>query len=173
MAMKNVVRLDLISSGTHVRTFMCDKEEGLEKGYLLEIKGKSNNAYLGVDPDYECYKVELANADSPVGQLLIHTSVANQYDERLMETDFVLQKGKVGRGHMINRGDIYTIPASLVAQAVEVNDYLKLTTGGKMDKALSATDSAIAVVEAKEDIVVPYYDLGKDAVQQSLVVRFL
>ena len=89
--MAKLIRLDIINGNP--RSFVAPAE--LEQGLFLEIVGKAENVDLGVDPDYEAYEVELADAETERGQLLLHASVANQYDERLSEVDFVLPKGKV------------------------------------------------------------------------------
>ena len=102
--MARLIRLDIINGNP--RSFVANAN--LEQGLFLEIKGKAQNAELGV-VDYEAYAVELAKADTARGQLLLHASVANQYDERLSEVDFVLEKGRVGRGYQPVMGDIVTI----------------------------------------------------------------
>ena len=174
MAIKNIVRLDIVDGKP--RTFVA--EEALENGYFLEIKGKAENGILGVDADYEAYKVEKAGADTKRVNLLFHASVENQYDERKLKIDLELEAGRPGRGYMLQLGDVVTIPVSLI-QDVEpdVGDMLKLASDGKLAKANSG-EPAIAIVEAKEDIVVPMYQgqwgyntKVQDIKQKSLVIR--
>jgi hypothetical protein len=152
-----LIRLDIINGNP--RSFVADAN--LEQGLFLEIKGKAQNVELGV-VDYEAYAVELAKADTARGQLLLHASVANQYDERLSEVDFVLEAGRVGRGYQPVMGDIVTLP--LVA-GVAVGDKLALGANGLLVKS---ENNAIAVVEALEDINIPEADA-----QASMVIRFL
>ncbi|MBQ2408654.1 MAG: hypothetical protein II309_04385 [Bacilli bacterium] len=155
--MARLIRLDIINGNP--RSFVANAN--LEQGLFLEIKGKAQNAELGV-VDYEAYEVELANADTARGQLLLHASVANQYDERLSEVDFVLEKGRVGRGYQPVMGDIVTLP--LVA-GVAVGNKLALGANGLLVKS---DNNAIAVVEAIEDINIPEAEA-----QKSMVIRFL
>lgn len=155
--MASLIRLDIINGNP--RSFVANAN--LEQGLFLEIKGKAQNVELGV-VDYEAYAVELANADTARGQLLLHASVANQYDERLSEVDFVLEKGRVGRGYQPVMGDIVTLP--LVA-GVAVGNKLALGANGLLVKS---DNNAIAVVEAIEDINIPEAEA-----QKSMVIRFL
>lgn len=156
--MAKLIRLDIINGNP--RSFVAPAE--LEQGMFLEIVGKAANAELGVAADYEAYKVQLASANTERGQLMLHASVANQYDERLSEVDFVLPKGKVGRGYQPVMGDIVTI--AKIAGA-EVGNKLALGADGLL---VVSDSNAIAVVEAIEDINVPEADP-----QESMVIRFL
>ena len=173
MAIKNIVRLDIVDGKP--RTFVA--EEALENGYFLEIKGKAKNEILGVEADYEAYKVVKANANTKRVNLLFHASVENQYDERKLKIDFELEAGRPGRGYMLQLGDIVTIPASLVTGAVAVGKGLKLAEGGKLAVA-NEGDVIIAKVEALEDIIVPMYagqwgynTKVEDVKQASVVIR--
>ena len=170
---KNIVRLDIVDGKP--RTFVAD--EVLENGYFLEIKGKAKNDILGVEADYEAYKVAKANANTKRVNLLFHASVENQYDERKLKIDFELEAGRPGRGYMLQLGDVVTIPASLVTGELAVGKGLKLGAGGKLAKGTEG-DEVIAVVEALEDIVVPMYagqwgynTKVEDVKQASVVIR--
>ena len=174
MAIKNIVRLDIVDGKP--RTFVA--EEPLENGYFLEIQGKAKNEILGVEADYEAYKVVKANANTKRVNLLFHASVENQYDERKLKIDFELEAGRPGRGYMLQLGDVVTIPASLVTgEGLAVGKGLKLAEGGKLAVA-NEGDAIIAVVEALEDIVVPMYagqwgynTKVEDVIQESVVIR--
>ena len=170
---KNIVRLDIVDGKP--RTFVA--EEDLENGYFLEIKGKAKNEILGVEADYEAYKVQKANADTKRVNLLFHASVENQYDERKLKIDFELEAGRPGRGYMLQLGDVVTIPASLVTGELAVGKGLKLAEGGKLAVA-NEGDVIIAKVEALEDIIVPMYagqwgynTKVEDVKQASVVIR--
>ena len=170
---KNIVRLDIVDGKP--RTFVAD--EALENGYFLEIKGKAKNDILGVEADYEAYKVQKANANTKRVNLLFHASVENQYDERKLKIDFELEAGRPGRGYMLQLGDVVTIPASLVTGELAVGKGLKLAEGGKLAVA-NEGDVIIAKVEALEDIVVPMYagqwgynTKVQDVKQASVVIR--
>ena len=154
---KRLIRLDIINGNP--RTFVAP-EGGLEQGLFLEIIGKAENVHLGVDPDYEAYEVQLASADTERGQLMLHASVANQYDATKGEVDFVLEAGRVGRGYQPIMGDIVTIP---VIEGVAVGEKLGLGADG-----LLAKGGELVIVEALEDINVP----GAEP-QASMVIRFL
>ena len=173
MAIKNIVRLDIVDGKP--RTFVA--EEALENGYFLEIKGKAKNEILGVEADYEAYKVVKANATTKRVDLLFHASVENQYDERKLKIDFELEAGRPGRGYMLQLGDVVTIPASLVTGELAVGKGLKLAEGGKLAVALEG-EAIIAKVEALEDIIVPMYagqwgynTKVEDVKQASVVIR--
>ena len=171
---KNIVRLDIVEGKP--RTFVAD--EVLENGYFLEIKGKAKNDILGVEADYEAYKVAKANATTKRVDLLFHASVENQYDERKLKIDFELEAGRPGRGYMLQLGDVVTIPVALVGgDGLAVGKGLKLAEGGKLAVALEG-DEIIAKVEALEDIVVPMYGgqwgyntKVEDIKQASVVIR--
>ena len=173
MAIKNIVRLDIVDGKP--RTFVA--EEALENGYFLEIKGKAKNEILGVEADYEAYKVQKANASTKRVNLLFHASVENQYDERKLKIDFELEAGRPGRGYMLQLGDVVTIPTSLVTGELAVGKGLKLAEGGKLAVA-NEGDVIIAKVEALEDIIVPMYagqwgynTKVEDVIQKSVVIR--
>jgi hypothetical protein len=153
-----LIRLDIINGNP--RSFVAPAK--LEQGMFLEIIGKAANAELGVEADYEAYKVQLASAGTVRGQLLLHASVANQYDERLSEVDFVLPAGKVGRGYQPVMGDIVTIAK---IDGAEVGNKLALGADGLL---VVSDSNPIAIVEALEDINVPEADP-----QESMVIRFL
>ena len=170
---KNIVRLDIVDGKP--RTFVAD--EVLENGYFLEIKGKAKNDILGVEADYEAYKVAKANANTKRVDLLFHASVENQYDERKLKIDFELEAGRPGRGYMLQLGDVVTIPVALVTGELAVGKGLKLAEGGKLAVA-NEGDEIIAKVEALEDIVVPMYQgqwgyntKAQDVIQKSVVIR--
>ena len=173
MAIKNIVRLDIVDGKP--RTFVAD--EVLENGYFLEIKGKAKNDILGVEADYEAYKVAKANANTKRVDLLFHASVENQYDERKLKIDFELEAGRPGRGYMLQLGDVVTIPVALVTGELAVGKGLKLAEGGKLAVA-NEGDVIIAKVEALEDIIVPMYagqwgynTKVEDVKQASVVIR--
>lgn len=170
---KNIVRLDIVDGKP--RTFVAD--EVLENGYFLEIKGKAKNDILGVEADYEAYKVAKANANTKRVDLLFHASVENQYDERKLKIDFELEAGRPGRGYMLQLGDVVTIPVALVTGELAVGKGLKLAEGGKLAVA-NEGDVIIAKVEALEDIIVPMYagqwgynTKVQDVIQKSVVIR--
>ena len=173
MAIKNIVRLDIVDGKP--RTFVA--EEALENGYFLEIQGKAENGILGVDADYEAYKVVKANATTKRVDLLFHASVENQYDERKLKIDFELEAGRPGRGYMLQLGDVVTIPVALVDGDVAVGKGLKLAENGKLAVAQEG-EAIIAKVEALEDIIVPMYagqwgynTKVEDVKQASVVIR--
>ena len=173
MAIKNIVRLDIVDGKP--RTFVA--EENLQNGYFLEIQGKAKNEILGVEADYEAYKVVKANATTKRVDLLFHASVENQYDERKLKIDFELEAGRPGRGYMLQLGDIVTIPLALVDGDVTVGKGLKLAENGKLAVAQDG-EAIIAKVEALEDIIVPMYagqwgynTKVEDVKQASVVIR--
>ena len=147
--MANVIRLDKVKG---YPVSFENSIENLEQGLFLELKGLSNG-------DYEAYEVELAKA-TPDNTVVFHASVVMQYDERLMEQDFVLENGKVGRAYIPERGDIITVAETVVNGSVSVGDKLGCAGDGKL-----ATTGAtkIARVLAKENF----------GGQPSLVIEFI
>ena len=134
-------------------------EVALERGQFVAIKGMAeNNIWLVGEDDFEAYAVELANADTKVGDLLIHSTVPKMYDERLVEADFVLEAGAVGRGHYVTVGDEITIAKDLVNGEVEVGTELALAADGKL---------AVGTGLAK---VVKVYNWNG---QESVMIRFI
>lgn len=110
--------------------------DGLERGIFVEIKGMAkNNIFLADADDFEAYKVELANASTKVENLLIHTTVPKQYDERLDERDFVANKDAICRGHYIQTGDEYTLPRTFVNGISAIGEEVALGVDGKLTKA--------------------------------------
>jgi hypothetical protein len=119
--MANVIRLDKVKG---YPVSFENSIENLEQGLFLELKGLSNG-------DYEAYEVELAKA-TPDNTVVFHASVVMQYDERLMEQDFVLANGKVGRAFIPERGDIITVAESIVNGSVEIGNKLGCVGDGKL-----------------------------------------
>ena len=78
---------------------------------------------------------------------------------------------------MLQLGDVVTIPVSLMSGTANVGDMLKLTSDGML-MIDGSGDNVIAVVEAKENIVVPMYQgqwgyntKVQDVIQESVVIR--
>lgn len=153
---KRLIRLDIVNGNP--RSIVC--AENLEQGLFVKIVERAANVELGVEADYEAYKVVKCAGGEARGEIMLHASVANQYDERLSEVDFVLPAGKVGRAYQPVMGDIVTIPR---VAGVNVGDKLGLGADG-----LLVSGGDLAIVEAIEDINVPEADA-----QESMVIRFL
>ena len=147
--MANVIRLDKVKG---YPVSFENSIENLEQGLFLELKGLSNG-------DYEAYEVELAKA-TPDNTVVFHASVVMQYDERLMEQDFVLANGKVGRAFIPERGDIITVAESVVNGSVDVGNKLGCVGDGKLG---TSGATKIARVLDKENF----------AGQPSLVIEFI
>lgn len=134
--------------------------DGLERGIFVEIIGMAqNNIFLAGGDDYEAYKVQLANANAEVKNLLIHTTVPKQYDERLDERDFVANEGAICRGHYITTGDEYTIAKEFVSGDAVVGAEVALAADGKL---------AVGAEKAIGEIVKVYVWNGQD----SIMIRF-
>jgi hypothetical protein len=96
---------------------------------------EKNASWYTIADDFEAYEVELAKANTEVKNLLIHTTVPKQYDERLDERDFVANKGAICRGHYIQTGDEYTLPRTFVNGISAVGEEVALDADGKLTKA--------------------------------------
>ena len=133
---------------------------GLERGIFVEIMGMApNNVFLAGGDDFEAYKVQLANANAEVKNLLIHTTVPKQYDERLDERDFVANEGAICRGHYITTGDEYTIAKEFVGGDAKVGAEVVLAADGKL---------AVGTEKVIGEIVKVYVWNG----QESVMIRF-
>ena len=114
-------------------SIVVNGEAPVERGLFLEITGMApNGLWLNGGDDFEAYLVELANAETVRGNLLIHTTVPKMYDERLVEADFVLEPGAVGRGHYVTVGDEITIAEDLINGEATVGAELALDADGKL-----------------------------------------
>ena len=69
------------------------------------------------------------------------------YDERALETDFTVTKGMIGRGFILEKGDIITIAKDLVGGSVEKNAKVNLAADGKLVVAGAGTFAQIIAVE--------------------------
>ena len=147
--MANVIRLDKVKG---YPVSFENSIENLEQGVFVELTGLSNG-------DFEAYSIQLAGA-SAENTVAFHASVPVMYDERLMEQDFVLGKGKVGRAFIPERGDIITIAESLFNGSVSVGNKVGLAGSGKLG---ASADKKIAVVLEKETF----------AGQPSVVIQFI
>ena len=155
---KRLIRLDIVNGNP--RSIVC--EEKLEQGLFVKIEGRAVNVELGGKADYEAYKVVKCAGGEARGEIMLHASVANQYDERLSEVDFELKAGRVGRAYQPVMGDIVTLPK---VDGVAVGNKLALGAGGLL---VVSESNPIAIVEAIEDITIPEADP-----QPSMVIRFL
>ena len=153
---KRLIRLDIVNGNP--RSIVC--AENLEQGLFVKIVKRAKNVELGVEADYEAYEVEKCAGGEARGEIMLHASVANQYDERLSEVDFELKAGRVGRAYQPVMGDIVTIPR---VEGVNVGDKLELGEDGLLVKG-----GNLAIVEAIEEITIPEADA-----QESMVIRFL
>lgn len=155
---KKLIRLDIVNGNP--RSIVC--AENLEQGLFVKIVGRAANVELGVEADYEAYEVEKCAGGEARGEIMLHASVTNQYDERLSEVDFELKAGRVGRGYQPVMGDIVTIAK---IDEVAVGNKLALGEDGLL---VVSESNPIAIVEAIEDINIPEADP-----QPSMVIRFL
>lgn len=157
--MARIMNMDRVVNPRPV-SFLCEIEAGLERGMFLEIVGMAkNNVWLVDEDDYEAYAVELAGADTKKGDLVIHTSVPNQYDERLTERDYVLANGKIGRAHYITEGDEYTIAKDMIAEEVAVGDEVSLGANGMLAKGGEAIGEVVKVYvwNGQESVMIRFY----------------
>ena len=156
--MANIMNMDRCNHPRPV-TFIAPVD-GLERGIFVEIIGMApNNIFLKGTDDFEAYKVQLANTNTAVKNLLIHTTVPKQYDERLDERDFVANEGAICRGHYITTGDEVTIAKANVSGGIAVGAEVALASNGKL---AVGTDKAIG------EIVKVYNFNG----QESVMIRF-
>lgn len=91
------VRLDKVKATAHIESIVASTD--LLNGQFLALGA------LQADGE--------ARQATPSGdvskQLVLHASVALTYEDRTNELDFVLKAGKVGRGYVLETGDIISI----------------------------------------------------------------
>lgn len=154
-----IINMDRVINPRPV-SFMCDEENGLQRGLFLQVVGMAkNNLFLNDEDDFEAYKVQLAGAGVEKHDLLIHTSVPNMYDERKVEQDFILEKGNVGRGHYITTGDEYTFPVDMVAGELVVGAEVGLAGNGKLAVGENGIGEVIRIYNfnGQESCMVRFY----------------
>lgn len=97
------VRLDKIKATAHLESIIAT--EDLVNGQFLALGA------LQADGE-----ARLATPSGDVTkQLVFHASVPLTYEERTNELDFVLKAGKVGRGYVLEAGDIVSIDDATLA----------------------------------------------------------
>ncbi|MCY8228682.1 MULTISPECIES: hypothetical protein [Bacillus subtilis group] len=98
------VRLDKIKPSAHIESIVAS--EDLFNGQFLALGA------LQADGE--------ARQATPSGdqakQLVFHASVPLTYEERTNELDYVLKAGKVGRGYVLETGDIVSIDDTVLAK---------------------------------------------------------
>lgn len=113
-----------------------NSDTALQNGAILGVKGFKAG-------EREVYDVGTVAAGDMIAILVSSTL---QYDDRLGEGDFALEKGKAGKANYVARGEVYTIAKTMVTGIVVVGDKLKAKVGGNaLEKSADGVD-AIAVV---------------------------
>lgn len=106
--MAKYVRLDKIKATAHIESIVAVTD--LNNGLFLEL-GE-------LQADGEARKVTVS-ADT-TKQLVFHASVPLTYEDRTNEMDFVLKAGKVGRGYVLETGDIVSIDHATLVKGDKV-----------------------------------------------------
>ncbi|WP_168898254.1 hypothetical protein [Bacillus sp. ISTL8] len=100
------VRLDKIKSNAHLESIIADVD--LVNGQFVALGA--------LEADGEARKV--TPSGDVTKKLVFHASVPLTYWERQNELDFVLEKGKVGRGFVLEEGDVISIEKKGVSGAM-------------------------------------------------------
>ncbi|MFC9727585.1 hypothetical protein [Bacillus cereus] len=100
------VRLDKIKSSAHLESIIADVD--LVNGQFVALGA--------LEADGEARKV--TPSGDVAKKLVFHASVPLTYLERQTELDFVLEKGRVGRGFVLEEGDIISIEKKGVSGAM-------------------------------------------------------
>lgn len=154
-----IINMDRVVNPRPV-SFMCEVENGLQRGLFLQVVGMAkNNHWLNNEDDFEAYKVQLAGEGVEKHDLLIHTSVPNMYDERKVEQDYVLEQGQVGRGHYITTGDEYTLPVDMVAGELAVGAEVVLAGNGELEVGENGIGEVVRVYNfnGQESVMIRFY----------------
>lgn len=123
-----------------------EAHKDLQRGMFLEIVGRKETTLLGV-ADFELYEVKDASATTLRNNLLVNIAVAKQYDERLMEQDFVLKSTEAGRGRFPIAGCKHTIAKELATGVLVEGNLLKLGAGVLVKIGTGEEALAVAVIE--------------------------
>jgi hypothetical protein len=95
--MGKYVRLDRVKGTAHIESIVATAD--LLNGQFVELGALQSDG-----------EARLATPSGDVTkQLVLHVSVPLTYYERTNELDFVLEAGKVGRGYVLETGDIISI----------------------------------------------------------------
>ena len=139
--MARLVRLDKVKG--YPVSFCNNTGASIDNGLFLELTGLYEESGI---TDYEAYGVKLASA-TPQGTVVLNATVPFLYDERLLETDFTVTNGMIGRGFILEKGDIVTIAKDLVGGSIAKNAKVNLAADGKLVVASAGTFAQIIAVE--------------------------
>jgi hypothetical protein len=118
------VRLDKIKPTAHIESIVAS--EDLVNGQFLALGA--------LQADGEAF--EATPSGDQAEQLVFHASVPLTYEERTNELDFVLKAGKVGRGYVLEAGDVVSISLDgVTGEAVKGAKVNPAPTGFAVDVA--------------------------------------
>lgn len=136
------VVLDKIKSTAHIESIVANAD--LAQGAFVELGA------LQADGE-----ARLATPSADVKkQLVFHASVPLMYGEREREQDFVLKAGKVGRGYVLEDGDIVSIEATAITGTVASNAFVKPAIAGFEVAETEPTGLHGQIIETYTDAVV-------------------
>ena len=138
--MAKMVRLDKVKG--YPISFYNNAGKALENGMFLELTGLYSNGVT----DHEAYGVKMST-ETPGGTVVLHASVPHLYDERALESDFVLKQNEIGRAFILEKGDIVTIAKGLVTGSPTVGSKVNLAADGKLAVNVSGTFAQVIAVE--------------------------
>ncbi len=125
------VRLDKVKATAHIESIVATSD--LLNGQFLALGA------LQADGE--------ARLATPSGdttkQLVLHVSVPLTYEERTNELDFVLKAGKVGRGYVLETGDIISIDDAVLA----VGDIVVPSASGFVEGTPAGLHGEVIAVE--------------------------
>jgi hypothetical protein len=91
------VRLDKVKGSAHLESFVANTD-------------LTNGGFIALGELQADGEARLGTPSGDVSkELVFHASVPLTYEERTNELDFVLKAGKVGRGYVIEAGDIVSV----------------------------------------------------------------
>jgi len=133
--MGKYVRLDKVKSTAHLESIVASVD--LVNGQFLALGAlQADGEARSATPSGDATK-----------QLVFHASVPLTYEERTNELDFVLKAGKVGRGYVLEAGDIISIDDAtlVVGDAVipSANGFVKGTPAGLHGEVIAIEIDAI------------------------------
>lgn len=156
----SLCRLDKIKSTAHIVSFKINQD--LKNGEFVVL----GNLKTGEREVYEAS----APIDVTKQKLVLHSSVPLQYDETALEDDFILKAGKVGRGYILEVGDIITLTDDLFTGTSAIGNLLIPVNGSTKLKVATGLTSATPEVYALKVIEKTYLNGQKATAVQAVIV---
>ena len=136
-----MIRLDKVKSTAHLVNIIA--EVNLNNGMVVALGA--------LKADGEGYAV--AAPAALTDRIVLHASVPMGYVEPDLEENFILKAGEVGRGYILEKGDIVTITDDMFVAAPDLGDVVEpVVAGFKLEVNATPTAAVQLKVIAKESL---------------------